>query len=385
MALQLRIVAQRRQRIQPSAQRLLVVEAVHGAMTLPAQPDAAAAHLLLTEVPLEPRFAVVLARHQVMKAQWHRAFAQGAAVGRRGSQHARHPVDNAPSTRARQRLRDNAGPGASWHPSFDNARIAGADRHALAMFLDDELSIAERWIPLEGSRNFRDIGGYRTEDGARLRWRQLFRSDALGGLSATDAALLRDGLGICSVVDLRHARECERKGMAPIADGVDVRLFHLPLNREDVPDDDPLPDLDDLGTVYLWIARGVGPVLARVLQCIAADDTTPMVFHCAAGKDRTGIVAATLMTLLGVPDDTIAADYALTELVGQAIPDADRAAAFAQYRQHGAPPDALNARPEHMLAFLAGLRRAHGSVRDYLAPFGVGPALVERLRDRFLE
>ena len=159
----------------------------------------------------------------------------------------------------------------------------------------------------------------------------------------------------------------------------------MPLNREDVPDDDPLPDLDDLGIVYLWISRGVGPVLARVLQCIAADDATPMVFHCAAGKDRTGIVAATLMTLLGVPDETIAADYALTELVGQAIPEADRAAAFAQYRQHGAPPGALNARPEHMVAFLQGLRAAHGSVAQYLAPFGVGSGLVERLRDRFLE
>lgn len=253
------------------------------------------------------------------------------------------------------------------------------------MYRDDEMAIAERWVPLEGSHNFRDIGGYRTRDGDRLRWRALYRSDALGGLTATDCALLREQLGISSVLDLRHPRECQRKGIAPIADGNEVRLLHLPLNREDVPDDDPLPDLDDLGIVYLWIARGVGPVLARVLQCIAADDATPMVFHCAAGKDRTGIVAAVLMTLLGVPDETIAADYALTELVGQSIPQADRAAAFAQYRLHGAPIDALNARPEHMMAFLDGLRRAHGSVPDYLAPYGVGNELIERLRQRLLE
>lgn len=255
----------------------------------------------------------------------------------------------------------------------------------IPMYCDEELAIAQRWIPLEGSHNFRDIGGYRTRDGHRLRWRQLYRSDALGALTPSDSALLRDQLGICSVLDLRHPRECQRKGVAPFADGLDVRLLHLPLNREDVPDDDPLPDLDDLGTVYLWIARGVGPVLARVLQYMAADDATPMVFHCAAGKDRTGIVAAMLMTLLGVPDRTIAADYALTELVGQAIPEADRSAAFAQYRQHGAPPDALNARPEHMVAFLEGLRRAHGSIPDYLAPYGVGNGLVDRLRERYLE
>lgn len=251
--------------------------------------------------------------------------------------------------------------------------------------LEQELAIARRWIPLEGCHNLRDLGGYPTRDGRRLRWQRLYRADALGGLTPADILRLRDELRISSVIDLRHARECERNGVAPIVDDEAVRLLHLPLNRDNVPDDDPVPDLDDLGTVYLWIARGVGPVLARVLTAIAADEATPLVFHCAAGKDRTGIVAATLLDLLGVPDELIVADYALTELVAAGVRPEDRAAAFTLYREQGAPPEALNARPEHMERFLAGMREAHGSLRDYLAPFGLSDAVVERLRARLLE
>lgn len=240
-------------------------------------------------------------------------------------------------------------------------------------------------MPLEGCHNLRDLGGYPTRDGRRLRWRQLYRADALGRLTPADTQLLRESFGIRSVIDLRHAREQQRNGIAAIADGEAVRLLHLPLNRENVPDDDPVPDMDDLGTVYLWIARGVGPVLARTISAMAHDEAMPLIFHCAAGKDRTGIVAATLLDLLGVPDELIVADYALTELVAAGARPEDRAAAFTLYREQGAPPEALNARPEHMQRFLEGMRDLHGSLRDYLAPFGLSDAVVDRLRARLLE
>lgn len=247
------------------------------------------------------------------------------------------------------------------------------------------LELERRWIPLEGSRNFRDLGGYTNREGRRVRWRHLFRADALGTLSDGDVQRVRGELGVRTVVDLRHARECALKGTAAFADGETVRLHHLPLNRTDVPDDDPLPEMDDLGAVYLWISRGVGPVLARVMQCIAADDAVPLVFHCAAGKDRTGIIAAVLLELLGVPDEVIVADYALTELVGQDIRPEDRAAVFHAYQQDGPPAEALNARPHHMVTFLEGIRTVHGSVRDYVATYGVNEPLIARLRERLLE
>lgn len=247
------------------------------------------------------------------------------------------------------------------------------------------MELERRWITLDGSRNFRDLGGYTNRDGQRLRWRRLFRADALGTLTPHDVQRVREELGVRTVVDLRHARECALKGTATFADGEEVRLHHLPLNRSDVPDDDPLPDMDDLGAVYLWISRGVGPILARVLQCIAADDAVPLVFHCAAGKDRTGIIAAVLLELLGVPDEAILADYALTELVGQDIRPEDRAAVFHAYQQDGPPPEALNARPHHMATFLEGMRATHGSIRDYVAAYGVTDPLIARLRGQLLE
>jgi protein-tyrosine phosphatase len=123
--------------------------------------------------------------------------------------------------------------------------------------------------------------------------------------------------------------------------------------------------------------------IARVITTLAETDT-PAVYHCAAGKDRTGVVSAVLLSLLGVDDQVIIADYAMTqENLDQII---ERLLATEGYQQMLAalPPDTLHAEPETMRALLAQIQGRYGSVHGYARAAGVADTTIERLRDRLV-
>lgn len=170
----------------------------------------------------------------------------------------------------------------------------------------------DRRITLEGAFNFRDLGGYPAADGRSIAWRRLFRSDGLSRLTADDLVRLVD-LGIATVIDLRTAGERERESMpeGPFTPAV----HHLPM-MDVLPSEDELVSWVDedflIGRYSQMLDDGAGAI-GEAVRVLSAPGAVPGLFHCAAGKDRTGILAAVVLGVLGVPDDVIAEDYALSQ------------------------------------------------------------------------
>jgi len=158
-----------------------------------------------------------------------------------------------------------------------------------------------RRIELPGVLNLRDVGGYPVAGGGSVRWRTLFRSDALHCLDAAGVAALA-GLGIRTVIDLRTQAELDI-APSPVAG----RVTHLPL----IEDLQALP-APELAAVYRYVIDERGDAIAAAIGELASGDAFPALVHCTAGKDRTGVVIALVLAVLGVPDQVIAADYALS-------------------------------------------------------------------------
>lgn len=175
-------------------------------------------------------------------------------------------------------------------------------------------------LGLRGAPNFRDLGGYRTLDGRMVSKRRLFRSNHLGHLTDEDRALVAS-LSIRSVCDLRG--RWEREQAAPMA-LPDVQLHVCEIEPAIVPRLRALPRLDDsvqearaAEEVVIEVYRDYahdGIAAMRKLFALLLDDAVPLVFHCAAGKDRTGVAAALVLSALGVPRPTVLHDYLLSRL-----------------------------------------------------------------------
>jgi protein-tyrosine phosphatase len=237
----------------------------------------------------------------------------------------------------------------------------------------------ERVLALDGLFNFRDLGGYVGLDGRTTRWRRVFRSDSLHGI--TDPAAFA-ALGVRTVVDLRREDEIDRFGRVAPASDLDYR--HLPIRHLDWADVD-YPDGTAhprwLADRYLNFAEQGGDGLAATLAVIADADRLPVVVHCMAGKDRTGVVCALTLSLLGVPDEVIAEDYSLS--------DAGMAALAAwvreQHPDNNDQPHYFRCPTDAMLFFLADLRAKHGSIEGYATDIGLTDQQVAALRDHLLE
>jgi len=239
-----------------------------------------------------------------------------------------------------------------------------------------------RTIELDGCLNFRDLGGYPTEDGRAVRWRALFRSDGLHHLSARDVARLRDELRIGEVIDLRSSAELRNDGQGPLANEA-VRFHHLPLF--DGGAERAQRDAGDmtLADRYFFLAELAKPPIARILTVLAKTEH-PAIYHCAAGKDRTGVVSAIVLSLLGVRDEVIVADYAASRENLDAIIDRLLASKGYEVMFNALPPDTMHAEPETMISFLAQLHEKYGSMQGYAQDAGVSGADLERLRARLL-
>jgi protein-tyrosine phosphatase len=241
-----------------------------------------------------------------------------------------------------------------------------------------------RILSFDGCVNFRDLGGYRTGDGHRLGWRQLFRADGLHRMTVDDDARLLQ-LGLATAVDLRTVDEAEHRGRFP-ADRVPVHYVHLPL-MDILPATEELPSWREASYVaarYSYMVSEAAPALTRAIQVLAAPDALPAVFHCSAGKDRTGVLSALILGFLGVPDETIVEDYALS---GPAMVDllahlkAEYPDAAEAVEEHA--PAILRVMPESMEEFLAQMRGTYGSF-DALAEQLEVVGAVERLRGTLL-
>ncbi len=240
----------------------------------------------------------------------------------------------------------------------------------------------KRLIDLEGCNNFRDLGGYPAADGGELRWRVLFRSDALHHLTPEDVVCLRDEIGIRDVVDLRSTGEIRSDGRGPIEDGA-FRLHHLPLFDGQIVDSPRPPEELTLADRYFLLAEMAKDAIARVVVTLA-ESSAPAVYHCAAGKDRTGVISAVLLGLLGVKDEIIVADYAATQENLDAIIERLMATEGYEEMLEALPPDTLHAEPQTMISLLNQVRSRYGSMREYVRSAGVSDAHIARLEKRLL-
>ena len=252
---------------------------------------------------------------------------------------------------------------------------------------------ADRHLPYDSVFNFRDIGGYTTRDGRRIRWRRLFRAGALHTMSAEEARHAHEELGVRGILDLRRPDEIESEGedLGPLVGRVEWRE-----NFSVIPmPGDPGPGLPGPVSQTLDEAYGRGPSgpryaaylergasqLREALRALSRTETYPAVVHCTAGKDRTGVVCALVMNVLGVDDETIVEDYALSNLSTSkllAMRDVQPDEGEDTMRLYGAPPDA-------MAEFLVRLREAHGDARGYLRGQGLSEAELDRIAEILLD
>jgi protein tyrosine/serine phosphatase len=243
-------------------------------------------------------------------------------------------------------------------------------------------------VPLENVFNLRDLGGYPTEDGAHVVSGRLFRADGLNRLSNRDAETMKT-LGIRTVVDLRTHDEREKYGSAP-THLFDATAVHLPLISELWPLFEPDDDHDPVAYLierYHEMTVEGAPMLARLVELAALEpDASPLVFHCSAGKDRTGVAAAVLLGLLGVPADVIAADYAHSSLAMADLTAWIRAKQPASADTMSDQPAAFLSCPvEAMAGFLDQLDGKFGSVDGYAEAIGITDDTRQRLRDAFTD
>ncbi len=242
----------------------------------------------------------------------------------------------------------------------------------------------ERLLPLHGATNFRDLGGYAGQGGRPLRWRRLFRSDHLGGLTAADHRSLAS-LGIQRAFDFRgqeeraaqpydvpgltqHSLTIEPSVAQHMQAVVDAGLLLTPARMATLMED-----------LY---RRLVNDESARFAQWFGhlLRDATPLVFHCTAGKDRTGLAAALLLRALGVAPEVVEQDYLLTNqhYRSPAAPD------------KGLPAEALQVMWGVRLSFLHAAWQAidshHGGLESYLEQrLGLTPAARAQLAVLYLQ
>ena len=234
-----------------------------------------------------------------------------------------------------------------------------------------------RTLEFEGCVNFRDLGGYRTADGRMVAWRTLFRADGLNKLTDADVAQLTD-LRVTTVIDLRTRDEAEQRGSFPV-DRVPVTYVGLPLT-DVLPATEDLPEWKEASYVasrYGDMVSEGGPMLTSAIHSLATGGALPAVLHCSAGKDRTGVLSALLLAFLGVADETIVADYALSAAAMERLLERLKAEyPEAQEAVERYAPAILHVVPETMEQFLADLRSRYGTYDELAASLDVTEAVA---------
>ena len=241
----------------------------------------------------------------------------------------------------------------------------------------------KRHLPLVGTYNVRDVGGYRTADGRKTRWHVLLRADSLHRLDTSGQQMLRDML-VRTVVDLRNDPEvADAPNVFAGWSGPGPRYVREPLSGD--PTLRPAVDLP-MDQTYRWLLRSASEQIARIVTTLAQPDALPALVHCTAGKDRTGLIVALLLAVAGVDAATISEDYALssTYLTGSYFDEARVRAEKASipwevYRERLVCP------PGFMLDTLAWLSEEYGGAIPYLLAAGVSASALSTLRGSLVE
>ena len=236
----------------------------------------------------------------------------------------------------------------------------------------------------EGIHNFRELGPYPVRPGGVIRPRRIFRSGALERMTPADETLLAGELGIRTVLDLRHPDE-----LSGVSAGhpLDDRVVRLSIFSESQPQEELIAELNGLygpgpsPRRYFHYLQIGGDRLARAFELFADEANYPVLVHCTAGKDRTGVLVGMIMDVLGCHDEDIAHEYGLSDA------SIDRLIAYlrASGRQLEGSEDEIRARlatpPERMAGFIELLREHHNSAATFFEGQGVDPSAIERVRE----
>ncbi len=287
----------------------------------------------------------------------------------------------------------------SISPANSSVKISGLDPDTRYYFEaapdhGSKIIISERRVPLEGSVNFRDLGGYETSDGRRVKWGQLFRSDNLGRLTDRDVSFVQR-MGIRLVCDFRTPAEAKKlPDRFPQTDR--GCYLHLPIQHGEF---DPAGTFERIknGDIewmteafmikgYIKNIDNFAPVWSTFFKSLADGSRRPLVFHCTGGKDRAGVCAALILLSLGVPEQTVIDDHGLSNLYIAAVLEK----IYAQIRSHGVDPNQVapyfTAPKNAIVAAIHHIRQTYGSAADYLInKAGVDEKLIEQLKEDLLE
>lgn len=253
-----------------------------------------------------------------------------------------------------------------------------------------------RVVPLDGGINFRDIGGYLNSQGRRVKWRKIMRCGHLANLSEGDLDHL-EVIGVSKIHDFRRVEEQTQNPSCAIrAEFVDdyqmsigdiSRFWEFLFEGE-------LSAESSHGLVvnsYANCIEVVIPAFSRFMRDIIDNSDNASVFHCSAGKDRTGMAAALILSALDVPRETIVEDYMLTlehydsERLIKIVEGHLRDAKVEKWDRSWLIPY-CSVHQDNIVAFLEAIDKQYGSVRNYLTDaLGLSPQDLEKMQERFLE
>jgi protein-tyrosine phosphatase len=253
---------------------------------------------------------------------------------------------------------------------------------------------AERRLPLEGTVNFRDLGGYETTDGRRVRWGKVFRSDHLSRLTDRDIAFLQR-MKIRCVCDFRTSAEAQKRPDRFPGDGPAAYL-HLPIDNLKFNPTTLFEKLKrgDTGWLtreflidgYILNIDKFAAIWGEVFRRLADPGQMALVFHCTGGKDRAGTCAALVLLALGVPEETVILDHGLSNIFIADVLDK----IYAQFESSGIDREKISpyfTAPQYCIeALLHHLHEKYGSPADYLkSKAGVTEEMLEEIRRQLLE
>ncbi len=253
-------------------------------------------------------------------------------------------------------------------------------------------SVQNRFVLLDGGRNFRDVGGYRTADGHRVKPGMLYRSGSLGSLTPAGQETLR-GLHIASEIDLRTTEERSHDTFdirGAIGPGYWARDYGMSVGNLASLFGDPAKLTADavrqmMAGLYKTLPREQAPAYRELFARLEAGKV-PLVVNCTAGKDRTGVATALVLTALGVPYETVRKDF----LLSNGAPGMDSLAGAIGSRMAKLPPDVvaplMGVDGTYLDAAFTQIRHDYGSIDNYLdKELGVGPRERAQLRRQMLE
>ncbi|HCM90026.1 MULTISPECIES: tyrosine-protein phosphatase [Vagococcus] len=234
------------------------------------------------------------------------------------------------------------------------------------------MNLSHRLV-LDTTFNTRELGGIPLNNQQVVKWQQLLRSDDVSFLSEVDIASIKK-YGINTVIDLRTEQERRETGYTLTEDKEIVKHYISLMISDNVMDITQAETEMTLGSFYCKLLDESKEQFKEIFEVFASDESKGVLFHCAAGKDRTGVVAALMLNLLGANEADIIANYEVTYSYLSANPKFE---APDMYRH------LINSDREHMIIFLDKLNKEYGNAEEYLKNCGVSVEKINNLKEKY--